>query len=100
MTFKLSSMKQAEKRCSDPINARSIRQKTFLETEDGFYFDNREGCKFGPYLNIEETKMARQLFTLSLTGQETDMTQINNVNCKALFGIERVEVHSLEETRM
>jgi len=83
-----------DKRINDSSNIIQFRLNLYSETLEGFFFKSREGISFGPYQNLKQAQVARQLFIYSLTGNQLDKPNLSNKHYNQLFSIEEVELQA------
>jgi len=71
-----------------------LRSKLFYEQDEQWYFNTREGCKFGPYTSHEQASIARQWFVYCVTQDEALKPSIEET--ESLFHEEHIELETIQ----
>jgi len=90
MTAKMTESKY-QQRSEDNCSYQMKRFSLFETHGDGVYFSTREGIKFGPYVNMEQAKKAREMFVHAVTGEHEALIEASYELCDDLIEIEEID---------
>ena len=85
------------KRAGDSANHQLQRNGLFSETSDGIFFKTREGFQFGPYADMSEASIARQMFVYAVTGDQESLIEQSYQLSEDLMMVEEIEYQSINQ---